>query len=172
MVRRHNVPAIVVNQVGGNDQIVFDGTSFAMDAEGNVIASAASFARRSGDRRHRHRRGRSPCESPRRMRSGLRSARAGYARLHPQVRLQTGSDRPERRHRFLAHRGDCGGCGGPRECARRRHARAVFFRPQHCRRARSGRAARHRLRHRFRSRRHTTRCCARWRRSSTASSPM
>ena len=44
MVRRHNVPAIVVNQVGGNDQIVFDGTSFAMDADGNVIASAASFA--------------------------------------------------------------------------------------------------------------------------------
>jgi NAD+ synthase (glutamine-hydrolysing) len=44
MVRRHNVPAIVVNQVGGNDQIVFDGASFAMDAGGNVIASAASFA--------------------------------------------------------------------------------------------------------------------------------
>jgi NAD+ synthase/NAD+ synthase (glutamine-hydrolysing) len=44
MVRRHKVPAIVVNQVGGNDQIVFDGASFAMDAEGNVIASAASFA--------------------------------------------------------------------------------------------------------------------------------
>jgi NAD+ synthase (glutamine-hydrolysing) len=43
MVRRHHAPAIVVNQVGGNDQIVFDGTSFAMDAEGNVIASAASF---------------------------------------------------------------------------------------------------------------------------------
>jgi NAD+ synthase (glutamine-hydrolysing) len=43
MVRRHKVPAIVVNQVGGNDQIVFDGTSFVMDSEGNVIASAASF---------------------------------------------------------------------------------------------------------------------------------
>jgi NAD+ synthase (glutamine-hydrolysing) len=43
IARRHKVPAIVVNQVGGNDQIVFDGTSFAMDAEGNVIASASSF---------------------------------------------------------------------------------------------------------------------------------
>jgi NAD+ synthase/NAD+ synthase (glutamine-hydrolysing) len=43
MVRRHNVPAIVVNQIGGNDQIVFDGSSFAMDAQGNVIASATSF---------------------------------------------------------------------------------------------------------------------------------
>src|SRR5580704_13920834 len=44
MVRRHKVPAIVVNQVGGNDQIIFDGTSFAMDAAGNVIASATSFS--------------------------------------------------------------------------------------------------------------------------------
>jgi NAD+ synthase/NAD+ synthase (glutamine-hydrolysing) len=43
MTRRHRVPAIVVNQVGGNDQVVFDGSSFAMDADGNVIASAASF---------------------------------------------------------------------------------------------------------------------------------
>jgi len=43
MVRRHRVPAIVVNQVGGNDQVVFDGSSFAMDADGNVIASASSF---------------------------------------------------------------------------------------------------------------------------------
>jgi NAD+ synthase (glutamine-hydrolysing) len=32
-----------VNQVGGNDQLLFDGTSFAMNPEGEVIASAASF---------------------------------------------------------------------------------------------------------------------------------
>jgi NAD+ synthase/NAD+ synthase (glutamine-hydrolysing) len=32
-----------VNQVGGNDQLVFDGTSFAMDADGCRIASAKSF---------------------------------------------------------------------------------------------------------------------------------
>jgi NAD+ synthase/NAD+ synthase (glutamine-hydrolysing) len=43
IVHRHKVPAIVVNQVGGNDQVVFDGSSFAMDREGNVIALAASF---------------------------------------------------------------------------------------------------------------------------------
>ncbi|HZL55770.1 MAG TPA: NAD+ synthase [Bryobacteraceae bacterium] len=43
LARRHNVPVVVVNQVGGNDQVVFDGSSFAMDAAGNVIASAASF---------------------------------------------------------------------------------------------------------------------------------
>jgi NAD+ synthase/NAD+ synthase (glutamine-hydrolysing) len=41
--RRHKLPVIWVNQVGGNDQLVFDGSSFAMDAAGNVIAEAASF---------------------------------------------------------------------------------------------------------------------------------
>src|SRR5713226_7422026 len=39
----HRVPLVYVNQVGGNDSLVFDGTSFAMNAEGSVIASAASF---------------------------------------------------------------------------------------------------------------------------------
>jgi NAD+ synthase/NAD+ synthase (glutamine-hydrolysing) len=37
------MPIVYVNQVGGNDQLVFDGSSFAMDARGRVIASAASF---------------------------------------------------------------------------------------------------------------------------------
>ena len=77
MARRHNVPAIVVNQVGGNDQMVFDGTSFAMDAEGNVIASAASFREDlvmadTGDRR----RATGTPNPTRRVRSGLRSAGA------------------------------------------------------------------------------------------------
>ncbi len=41
--RRFRIPIVYVNQVGGNDQLVFDGSSFAMNAEGHVIASAASF---------------------------------------------------------------------------------------------------------------------------------
>jgi NAD+ synthase (glutamine-hydrolysing) len=40
---RFNIPIVYVNQVGGNDQLVFDGSSFAMNAQGEVIASAASF---------------------------------------------------------------------------------------------------------------------------------
>jgi NAD+ synthase/NAD+ synthase (glutamine-hydrolysing) len=43
IARHHRVPVVMVNQVGGNDQILFDGSSFAMDADGNVIASCASF---------------------------------------------------------------------------------------------------------------------------------
>lgn len=42
--RHHKVPLVYVNQVGGNDSLVFDGSSFAMDAEGHVIASARSFS--------------------------------------------------------------------------------------------------------------------------------
>jgi NAD+ synthase/NAD+ synthase (glutamine-hydrolysing) len=43
IAHRHGVPVVVVNQVGGNDQVVFDGSSFVMDRAGSVIASAASF---------------------------------------------------------------------------------------------------------------------------------
>lgn len=42
--KRYDLPVVYVNQVGGNDQLVFDGSSFAMDRTGRVIASAKSFA--------------------------------------------------------------------------------------------------------------------------------
>ena len=42
--RRFGVPVVYVNQVGGNDQLVFDGASFAMDRDGNVVAAAKSFS--------------------------------------------------------------------------------------------------------------------------------
>lgn len=42
--RKYGVPVVYVNQVGGNDQLVFDGSSFALDREARVIASARSFA--------------------------------------------------------------------------------------------------------------------------------
>ncbi len=42
--RRHKIPIVYVNLVGGNDQLVFDGSSFAMNAEGREIATACSFA--------------------------------------------------------------------------------------------------------------------------------
>ncbi|MBI4909976.1 MAG: NAD+ synthase [Acidobacteria bacterium] len=41
--RKHNIPVVYVNQVGGNDQLVFDGSSFALDRNGNPIAACASF---------------------------------------------------------------------------------------------------------------------------------
>jgi NAD+ synthase (glutamine-hydrolysing) len=42
--KRFDCPVVYVNQVGGNDQLVFDGSSFAVGAGGQVEASASSFS--------------------------------------------------------------------------------------------------------------------------------
>ena len=41
---RHRIPVYYVNQVGGNDQLVFDGRSFAIDPRGGLIAQGKAFA--------------------------------------------------------------------------------------------------------------------------------
>jgi NAD+ synthase/NAD+ synthase (glutamine-hydrolysing) len=43
IARHHKVPVALVNQVGGNDSLVFDGSSLVLNAEGNVIAQGTSF---------------------------------------------------------------------------------------------------------------------------------
>lgn len=43
IARTDRVPVAFVNQVGGNDSLVFDGASMAFDREGNVIAQGKSF---------------------------------------------------------------------------------------------------------------------------------
>jgi len=40
---QHKVPVVYVNQVGGNDSLVFDGSSFAFMPDGRVAALAKSF---------------------------------------------------------------------------------------------------------------------------------
>ncbi len=40
---RHRLPVVFVNQVGGNDSLVFDGSSFALNVLGQPVAQAASF---------------------------------------------------------------------------------------------------------------------------------
>ena len=39
----HKLPVVYVNQVGGNDQLVFDGSSMAFNARGELCARAKSF---------------------------------------------------------------------------------------------------------------------------------
>ncbi|MDR3352039.1 MAG: NAD+ synthase [Zoogloeaceae bacterium] len=41
--RRHGFPMLYVNQVGGHDQLVFDGASFAVTPEAGVVFEAARF---------------------------------------------------------------------------------------------------------------------------------
>jgi len=43
IARRHHVPVVLVNQVGGNDSLIFDGGSLAIDKNGQVVAQANSF---------------------------------------------------------------------------------------------------------------------------------
>ncbi|MBV9180952.1 MAG: NAD+ synthase, partial [Acidobacteria bacterium] len=43
MARNQHVPVAFVNQVGGNDGLVFDGSSLLLDRQGNVVAQARSF---------------------------------------------------------------------------------------------------------------------------------
>lgn len=43
IARQHKVPVVLVNQVGGNDSLVFDGSSIVLNREGNIIAQGKSF---------------------------------------------------------------------------------------------------------------------------------
>lgn len=43
IARQHRVPVVLVNQVGGNDSLVFDGSSLVLNREGQVVAQGKSF---------------------------------------------------------------------------------------------------------------------------------
>lgn len=43
LAKLHGLPVAIVNQVGGNDQLVFDGSSVVIGPDGRVIAQAKSF---------------------------------------------------------------------------------------------------------------------------------
>ncbi len=43
LARKHDLPILYVNQVGGNDDLIFDGASCALDRSGQVLAQAAAF---------------------------------------------------------------------------------------------------------------------------------
>jgi len=44
LARRHGAYVAMTNQVGGNDSLIFDGSSLAVAPDGSIIAQAASFA--------------------------------------------------------------------------------------------------------------------------------
>jgi NAD+ synthetase len=43
IAQRDGIPVLLCNQVGGNDSLIFDGSSMALDARGELIGQAASF---------------------------------------------------------------------------------------------------------------------------------
>jgi NAD+ synthase (glutamine-hydrolysing) len=44
MAQKYGVPLVIINQVGGNDDLIFDGHSAAFDARGRLFARARGFA--------------------------------------------------------------------------------------------------------------------------------
>lgn len=44
VAKKINAPVVYVNQVGGNDELIFDGRSFAVNSDGQCIACAKTFA--------------------------------------------------------------------------------------------------------------------------------
>lgn len=42
-VRAHGIPLVYVNQVGGNDDLIFDGGSMVLDHQGKLVAQARAF---------------------------------------------------------------------------------------------------------------------------------
>jgi NAD+ synthetase len=42
-VKRSQLPVLVVNQVGANDDLIFDGDSFVLDVNGKIVAQAPQF---------------------------------------------------------------------------------------------------------------------------------
>ncbi len=43
-VKRHHVPLLYLNLVGGNDDLLFDGNSLALGRDGNLVAQGAAFS--------------------------------------------------------------------------------------------------------------------------------
>ena len=44
IAQHHHMPVILVNQVGGNDSVIFDGSSMVLSPQGEIVARARSFA--------------------------------------------------------------------------------------------------------------------------------
>ena len=114
------LPLVYVNQVGGQDELVFDGASFALNADCIARLPASRLPRgrrahRMAARRRRVEMRDRPAGAARGRRRGrLRRLHAGPSRLRREERLSRRRARPFRRHRLRALRG-----------ARRRCARAA-----------------------------------------------
>ena len=103
VAREHRVPIHYCNAVGGNDQLVFDGNSLAVDAAGKLQTKLASFAEELAIVELQPA-APSPAPSFQSEPEELFHALSlGTARLPAQMRVSIGGDRAERRDR---QRGD------------------------------------------------------------------
>ena len=115
IARKHAV-VVYVNQVGGNDDLLFDGRSVRSTPDGALMARAAAFDEDVLVVDLDGRGARGPIAPAAGVGGAKRSsrARARHARLRAQVRLSRRAARPVGRHRLGAHRGDRRRGAGPR----------------------------------------------------------
>ncbi len=119
-VRETGLPALYVNLLGGQDELVFDGNSFAMDARGRIAMRAPPFeAGLYLAELERTAAGVEVCAAP--VAPELRDEESVYralvtrrARLRGQARLSGRGDRALGRRGFRAHARDRGGCARAR----------------------------------------------------------
>ena len=150
-VTESGLPLIYLNQLGGQDELVFDGASFALNADRSLAAQLPAFEESittlhvdQGRRRLAlQRAGRADA---RRRQGRLRRLRAGPARLCAQERFSRRAARRFRRHRLRAVRGDRGRCARRRSRARRDAAVPLHRADLARRRREAGERARHPLR--------------------------
>ena len=107
------LPLIYINQVGGQDELVFDGASFALNADRSVGVPASGVSRRRSSRRigraltaHGNAHARTQCCRRGFRQVRLQRLRARLARLRRQEPFQGRRARAVRRHRFRAVRRD------------------------------------------------------------------
>ena len=126
-VKESGLPLIYVNQVGGQDELVFDGASFALNSDALARGAASGIhGERRADALGAHASGWRCAKAPIAYAGGgrqgrLRGLRAGPARLCREERFQGRRARPFGRHRFRLVRGH------RRRCARRERVRAVML---------------------------------------------
>ena len=176
-VTESGLPLVYLNQVGGQDELVFDGASFVAERRSHARRAAAGLGGES--RRHRldaqgrrlGLRARRCAPAPKTERSALSRDDAGPARLCEQEPLPRRGAGAVRRHRFRAVGGRRGRCAGRRPRALRDDAVALHLRRTASttrKNARSCSAANTRP---YRSKARSRRLARRWRPSSPANAP-
>ena len=153
-VTESDLPLIYVNEVGGQDELIFDGASFALHADCSLAFQLPAF-RESVTTVRWQRTGNGwrclegPMAKPERKRAGrLFRLRAGLARLCGQERLCGRGAGTLGRRRFRAVRRHRGRCAGRQARALRDAALSLHLagipRRRRVHRTRAGRAVRHR----------------------------
>ena len=138
--RRWGRPLVFVNQVGGQDDLVFDGASLAFNSAGEVIARGPEHesalvlvdvevgAGTGSGRARAHGEAQTESSDGVGRALGARRARARHARLRAALRLLARVAGPVGRHRLGARRVHRGARARPAQRPRRRHAVALLVR--------------------------------------------